>query len=83
MPISLSPKEAPAAVEPRGGGLVPIKSIVTQVVEGVARRAIGRWLDKAAEAQNGEAADAFRQADAIRRKMGLDWVELIDARKAA
>ncbi len=64
-------------------GLVPIGSVVAQVVEDVARRAIGRWLDKAAEAQNGESAGAFRQADAIRRKMGLDWVELTDARNAA
>ncbi len=57
--------------------------ITAQVVEDVGRRAIGRWLDKASEAHGPVAANAFRQADSIRAKMGLDWGELIHERRAA
>ena len=59
------------------------REVAPRVVEDVGRRAIGRWLDKAAGAQNGEAAAAFAQADGIRRRMGLDWSDLIDGRRAA
>ncbi len=59
------------------------REIGQQAVQDVGRRAIGRWLDKAAGAQNGEAAAAFAQADGIRRRMGLDWSDLIDGRRAA
>ena len=59
------------------------REIAPHVVENVARHAIGRWLDKASEAQARQAAEAFRQADAIRRKMGLAWGDLIEQRNAA
>ena len=54
-----------------------------QVVENVGRRAIGRWLDKASETHGAVAAEAFRQADAIRQKMGLAWADLIQEQEAA
>ena len=53
------------------------REVVPQVVEDVGRRAIGRWLDKASEAHGAVAAEAFRQADSIRRKLGLGWEDLI------
>ncbi len=59
------------------------REVAPQVVEDVGRRAIGQWLDKASEAHGAVAAEAFRQADAIRRKMGLDWTDLIEERSAA
>ncbi len=59
------------------------REVAPRVVEDVGRRAIGRWLDKASEAPSRQSAEAFRQADAIRRKMGLDWSDLIDGRKTA
>jgi len=59
------------------------REVAPRVVEDVARRAIGRWLDKASEAHGAPAAEAFRQADSIRRKMGLQWGDLIGQRAAA
>ena len=59
------------------------REVIPQVVEDVGRRAIGRWLDKASEAHGAVAANAFRQADSIRRKMGLEWGDLIGQRAAA
>ena len=53
------------------------------VVEGIGRRAIACWLDKAAQARNREATDAFCEADNIRRTLSLDWRDLIDERWAA
>ena len=57
--------------------------VAPRVVEDVGRRAIGRWLDKASETHGAVAAEAFRQADAIRRKLGLGWEDLIQGQKAA
>ena len=59
------------------------REVAPQVVEDVGRRAIGRWLDKASETHGAVAAEAFRQADAIRRKLGLAWGDLIQERRAA
>ena len=59
------------------------REVIPQVVEDVGRRAIGRWLDKASEAHGAMAVEAFRQADAIRRKLGLAWNDLIHERRAA
>ncbi len=59
------------------------REVAPRIIEDVARHAIGRWLDKASEAQTRQAAEAFRQADAIRRKMGLAWEDLIEQRNAA
>jgi len=59
------------------------REVAPRVVADVARRAIGNWLDKASRAPSRQAAEAFRQADAIRRKMGLAWEDLIDRRRAA
>lgn len=59
------------------------REIIPQIVDDVGRRAIGRWLDKASEAHGAPAAEAFRQADSIRRKMGLEWGDLIAHRSAA
>jgi len=57
--------------------------VAPKVIEDVGRRAIGHWLDKASEAHGASAAEAFRQADSIRRKMGLEWGDLIGQRAAA
>ncbi len=59
------------------------REVIPKVVEDVGRRAIGRWLDKASDAHGAPAAEAFRQADSIRRKMGLEWSDLIAHRSAA
>ena len=59
------------------------REVAPRVVDDVARRAIGNWLDKASKAPSRQSAEAFRQADAIRRKMGLGWEDLIDQRSAA
>ncbi len=57
--------------------------VAPKVVEDVGRRAIARWLDTAAQAQGATASKAFRQADNIRRRLGLAWTDLIDQRSAA
>ena len=57
--------------------------VAPQVVEDAGRRAIGHWLDKASETHGAVAAEAFRQADAIRRKMELEWTDLIQDQQAA
>lgn len=59
------------------------REVAPQVVEDVGRRAIGRWLDTASAAHGAPAANAFRQADSIRRKLGLAWTDLIQERSAA
>ena len=59
------------------------REVAPQVVEDVGRRAIGQWLDRASKAHGAVAAEAFRQADSIRRKMGLAWEDLIQERSAA
>ena len=53
------------------------------VVKDAGRRAIGRWLDKASRAHGAPAAKAFREADAIRQRLGLEWGHLIEERSAA
>ncbi len=57
--------------------------IAPKVVNDVGLRAIGQWLDRASEAHGAPAAKAFREADSIRRKMGLGWADLIEERSAA
>ena len=59
------------------------RELSPQVAEGAGRRAIACWLKKAAQAVGTDAAKAFRQADLIRRQLGLDWDDLIDSRRAA
>ena len=59
------------------------REVAPKVVEDVGRRAIGRWLDKASETHGAPAAEAFREADSIRLKMGLEWGDLIGQRAAA
>ena len=59
------------------------REVAPRVAEGAGRRAIARWLDTAAQAQGVAASNAFGQADAIRRRLGLAWTDLIDQRSAA
>ena len=59
------------------------REVAPRVVESTARRAIAHWLNRAAQTQDGDATEAFQQADAIRQKLGLDWQDLIDERMAA
>ena len=59
------------------------REVAPRVVEDVGRRAIGHWLDRASETHGAAAAEAFRQADSIGRKLGLAWEDLIQERRAA
>ncbi len=59
------------------------REIGSQAAEDVGRRAIGDWLDRASDGHGDVAARAFRQADAIRRKLGLGWADLVGQRSAA
>ncbi len=59
------------------------REIGPQAVEAVGRRAIGDWLDRASDGHGAVAARAFQQADAIRRRLGLAWEDLIENRRAA
>ena len=59
------------------------REVAPQVVKDLGNRAIAHWLDKASEAHGAVAAEAFRQADSIRRKLGLGWEDLIQERRAA
>ena len=59
------------------------REIVPKVIELTGRRAIARWLDRAAQTQGATSTKAFSEADAIRRKMGLAWGDLIKQRSAA
>ncbi len=59
------------------------REVAPKVIEDVGRRAIGDWLDRASEGHGVVAANAFRQADSIRRKLGLAWNDLIQERRAA
>ena len=59
------------------------REVAPRIVEEVGRRAIGGWLNKASEGHSPVAAEAFRQADSIRRTMGLEWGDLIGQRAAA
>jgi hypothetical protein len=57
--------------------------IAPKVVEDVGRRAIGRWLAIASRTHGAVAAEAFREADAIRERLGLEWGGLLEERSAA
>ena len=59
------------------------REVAPRVAEGAGRRAIARWIDKVAQTHNEQAAEAFQQANAIRQKLGLDWHDLINERRAA
>ena len=59
------------------------REVTPRVAEGAGRCAIARWLDTAAQAQGPVAIEAFKEADAIRLKMGLEWGDLIKERSAA
>ncbi len=59
------------------------REVAPRVLEETGRRAIARWLNQAAQAQGAAATKAFNEADAIRRKMGLAWEDLIEHRSAA
>lgn len=58
------------------------REVTPQAVKDVGRRAIGRWLDRASRTHGAPAAEAFKQADSIRRKLGLAWDDLIEQRWA-
>ncbi len=59
------------------------REVAPRVAEDAGRRAIGRWLDQAAQTHGPKAFDAFKEADSIRQRLGLAWGELIDATRAA
>ncbi len=54
-----------------------------EVVQAVGRQAIASWLATAGEKTGRQASDAFRRADSIRRRLGLDWADVIGERGAA
>ena len=59
------------------------REVAPQGVEDLGHRAIGHWLGRASETHGPVAAEAFREADSIRLKMGLEWSDLIQERHAA
>ena len=59
------------------------REIGPQAAEDVGRRAIGDWLNRASKGHGAVAANAFKQADRIRKRLGLGWGDLIDGRRAA
>ena len=59
------------------------REVMPKVLEDVARKAISYWLTAAGEGTGHRAATAFRQADSIRRKLNLDWADLIETPKSA
>ncbi len=56
-----------------------IGEVVADLTESTGRVAIARLLQCTS---NGD-AQAFREADVIRRRLGLEWADLIEERKAA
>ncbi len=59
------------------------REVAPRVAEDAGLRAIARWLDTAAQAHGPKAFEAFKEADSIRQRLGLDWSDLIDQRSAA
>ena len=59
------------------------REVAPRIVEDAGRRAIGRWLDQAAQTHGPKAFEAFKEADSIRQRLGLAWGELIHKRRAA
>ncbi len=59
------------------------REVTPKVFEDVGRRAIARWLNRAAQMQGRKAFEAFKQADSIRERLGLAWNDLIRERRAA
>ncbi len=53
------------------------REIGPQAAGDVGRRAISGWLGKASKSHGAVAAGAFKQADRIRKKLGLAWGDLI------
>ena len=51
--------------------------IMPDVVADTGRRAIAHHLTQAAATASNEAVNAFRQADSVRQRMGLDWYALL------
>ncbi len=67
---------------PECGELRPIGQITAAVVGDVAFRAASYWLVRADEAGGEGRVDCLETADAILRKAGLRWADIIP-RKAA
>ena len=59
------------------------REVTPKVFKDAGLRAIGRWLDQAAQSQGAAAAKAFGEADSIRQKLGLGWGDLIEQRRVA
>jgi len=57
--------------------------VAPRVAENAGLCAIARWLDTAAQTHGPKAFEAFKEADSIRQRLGLDWSDLIDQRSAA
>ena len=64
-------------------GLRPVGNAAAEAIERIGRIAITNWLSKASKGRGRETAHAFRQADHIRRRLGLRWNDLVDERSAA
>ena len=55
------------------GGWQHVGGVADGVVRRIGLRAIRVHLDRAAGSSSGEAMASFREADAIRRQLGLSW----------
>ena len=56
-----------------------VGSLVADETESAGQAAIAQCLDRASQGD----ARAFQEADYIRQRLGLEWADLIDHRRAA
>ena len=54
-----------------------LADIMPGIVFDTGKRAIATHLGRATDAVGNEAVNAFRQADGVRKRMGLDWHVLL------
>ena len=54
-----------------------LADIMPGIAADTGRRTIAHHLSRATDAVGNEAVNAFRQADGVRRRMGLDWHVLL------
>ena len=57
--------------------------IATTVVDESGRRSIVIWLDQATNIDPETTLDALCQADTVRGRMGLTWVQVVRVERAA
>ena len=61
----------------RDGGWRHVGGVADGVVRRIGLRAIRVHLDRAAGSSGGEAMASLREADALRRQLGLSWDQVV------